>query len=190
VLERRRFRRVGGTQEIELGARVIAATNRDLRAEVNNNRFRHDLYHRLAVVVLRLPSLRDRREDILPLVRHFARDLGATETIESIFGADALARWERHPWPGNIRELRNAVEAALVVGPTGSYETLPTPSHDPATPLGPYKDARAAVVREFESDYLRRLLADANGNVSQAARAAKMDRSHLIDLLHRHGLKE
>ncbi|MBA3499305.1 MAG: sigma 54-dependent Fis family transcriptional regulator, partial [Deltaproteobacteria bacterium] len=76
VIERRRFRRVGGTAEIEVGARVIAATNRDLRAEVNNGRFRHDLYHRLAVVVLRLPPLRERREDIMPLVRHFARDLG------------------------------------------------------------------------------------------------------------------
>jgi DNA-binding NtrC family response regulator len=189
VLERRRFRRVGGTQEIEVGARVIAATNRDLRAEVNNNRFRHDLYHRLAVVVLRLPPLRERREDIAPLVRHFARDLGATEPVEKIFGADVLARWERHPWPGNIRELRNAVEAALVVGPMGSYEQLPPASHDPSEPLQPYKDARAAVVREFEYDYLKRLLEEANGNVSQAARSAKMDRSHLIDLLHRHGLK-
>ena len=189
VIERRRFRRVGGTQEIEVGARVIAATNRDLRAEVNNGRFRHDLYHRLAVVVLRLPPLRERREDILPLVRHFARDLGATDPIENIFGTEVLARWERHPWPGNIRELRNAVEAALVVGPLGNYEQLPAASHDPAVPLGPYKDARAAVVREFEYDYLQRLLAEANGNVSQAARTAKMDRSHLIDLLHRHGLK-
>ena len=190
VLERRRFRRVGGTQEIEVGARVIAATNRDLRAEVNTGRFRHDLYHRLAVVVLRLPPLRDRREDIIPLVRHFARDLGATEPVETIFGADTLARWERHPWPGNIRELRNAVEAALVVGPLGNYEQLPGPSHDDAEPLQPYKDARAAVVREFEHGYLKRLLAEAGGNVSQAARTAKMDRSHLIDLLHRHGLKE
>jgi DNA-binding NtrC family response regulator len=189
VLERRRFRRVGGAQEIEIGARVIAATNRDLRAEVNNGRFRHDLYHRLAVVVLRLPPLRDRREDILPLVRHFTRSLGGEDPIEAIFGAEALARWEKHPWPGNIRELRNAVEAALVVGPTGSYEALPHPSHDPTEPLQPYKDARAAVVREFEFAYLSRLLAEANGNVSQAARVAKMDRSHLIDLLHRHGLK-
>ena len=193
VLERRRFRRVGGTAEIELDARVIAATNRDLRAEVNNGRFRHDLYHRLAVVVLRLPPLRERRDDILPLVEHFARELGASGPLETVFGSETLARWQRHPWPGNIRELRNAVEAAIVVGPSGLAD-------DPADadgvtmtasgPLPPYKDARAAVVREFEREYLSRLLADAGGNVSQAARAAKMDRSHLIDLLHRHGLKE
>jgi len=191
VLERRRFRRVGGSAEIELDARVIAATNRDLRAEVNNGRFRHDLYHRLAVVVLRLPPLRERREDILPLVEYFARDLGANGTLETVFGAETLARWQRHPWPGNVRELRNAVEAAIVVGPGAYLEHAPAPDAVSAEgPLPPYKDARNSVVRDFERAYLTRLLADANGNVSQAARAAKMDRSHLIDLLHRHGLKE
>jgi DNA-binding NtrC family response regulator len=189
VLERRRFRRVGGSAEIDLDARVIAATNRDLRAEVNNGRFRHDLYHRLAVVVLRLPPLRERRDDILPLVEHFARELGAGGPLESVFGPETLARWQRHPWPGNVRELRNAVEAALVVGP-GSFGDEPIAGASTDGPLLPYKDARAALVREFERDYLTRLLAEAKGNVSQAARAAKMDRSHLIDLLHRHGLKE
>jgi DNA-binding NtrC family response regulator len=190
VLERRRIRRVGGAAEIELDSRVIAATNRDLRAEVNNGRFRHDLYHRLAVVVLRLPPLRERRDDIPPLVEHFARELGAYGSLEALFGAETLARWQRHPWPGNVRELRNAVEAALVVGPGAFTEAPPPPQADGDAPLGPYKDARAAVVREFEHGYLTRLLAEANGNVSQAARAAKMDRSHQIDLLHRHGLKE
>jgi len=190
VLERRRFRRVGGTTELELGARVIAATNRDLRAEVNSGRFRHDLYHRLAVVVLRLPPLRDRREDIVPIIEHFTRELGAVGTPLELFGEEPIARWQRHPWPGNIRELRNAVEAALVVGPSAYYDS-PEAEAAAAAPgkLLPYKDARATLLRDFELDYLRRLMADANGNVSQAARAAKMDRSHLIDLLHRHGLK-
>jgi DNA-binding NtrC family response regulator len=188
VLERRRFRRVGGSAELDVNARVIAATNRDLRAEVNNGRFRHDLYHRLAVVVLRLPPLRERREDILPLVEHFTRELGATGPVESVFGPDTLARWQKHPWPGNVRELRNAVEAAMVIGP--AYRDPSTGAPDPATPgFQPYKDARAAIVRDFERDYLMRLMADTKGNVSAAARAAKMDRSHLIDLLHRHGLK-
>ena len=191
VLERRRFRRVGGTQEVELGARVIAATNRDLRSEVNSGRFRHDLYHRLAVVVLKLAPLRERREDIPLLVEHFARELGAEGSIEDIFGSDQLARWQRHPWPGNIRELRNAVEAALVVGPqlTGDMPAqLPSPT-DETAPLPPYKDARAQIVGDFERSYLTRLMREADGNVSKAARVARMDRSHLIDLLHRHGLK-
>jgi DNA-binding NtrC family response regulator len=193
VLERKRFRRVGGSSEIELGARVIAATNRDLRSEVNAGRFRHDLYHRLAVVVLRLPPLRERREDIPVLIEHFARELGADGPIESVFDPDTLARWTKHPWPGNIRELRNAVEAALVVGTmplSGEFTAL---DWDPETggepPLGPYKDARAQVVGDFEKNYLTRLMAETNGNVSQAARTAKMDRSHLIDLLRRHQLK-
>jgi DNA-binding NtrC family response regulator len=190
VLERRRFRRVGGSQELDVNARVVAATNRDLRSEVNNGRFRHDLYHRLAVVVLRLPPLRERREDILPLVEHFARELGSIEPLETAFGADTLARWQRHPWPGNVRELRNAVEAALVVGP-GAYAEAPLAgAPDAKDLLLPYKDARAAIVGEFEREYLTRLLDESKGNVSAAARTAKMDRSHLIDLLHRHGLKD
>jgi DNA-binding NtrC family response regulator len=193
VLERKRFRRVGGSSEIELGARVIAATNRDLRTEVNAGRFRHDLYHRLAVVVLRLPPLRERREDIPLLIEHFARELGADGSIETVFDPETLARWNKHPWPGNIRELRNAVEAALVVGTmplSGEFTSLdwdPETGGDP--PLGPYKDARAQIVGDFEKKYLTRLMAETNGNVSQAARTAKMDRSHLIDLLRRHQLK-
>jgi DNA-binding NtrC family response regulator len=200
VLERRRFRRVGGSADLDLEARVIAATNRDLRAEVNTGRFRQDLYHRLAVVVLRLAPLRERREDIPLLVEHFARELGAAGTIDEVFGADQLARWQKHPWPGNIRELRNAVEAALVVGPQPLISELapppaaatgsaPRPVGDPGEPLPPYKDQRAAVVRDFEHGYLVHLMALAGGNVSHAARIARMDRSHLIDLLHRHGLK-
>lgn len=185
VLERRRFRRVGGSVEVEVGARVIAATNRDLRAEVNNGRFRHDLYHRLAVVVLRLPPLRERREEIPLLVEHFARELGVAGAIESTFAADVMARWQRHPWPGNIRELRNAVESALVVGPAMFEEQVAAAAQG----VGSYKDLRAAHVREFELDYLTRLMAEAEGNVSKAARIAKMDRSHLIDLLQRHNLK-
>jgi len=205
VLERKRFRRVGGSTDLDLEARVIAATNRDLRAEVNTGRFRQDLYHRLAVVVLRLVPLRERREDIPLLVEHFARELGAAGTIEQLFGAEQLAAWHKHPWPGNIRELRNAVESALVVGPQplGGEPAAPAvalgsaPGLAPGAAPGatgdesllPYKDQRAAVVRDFEHAYLVRLMAQAAGNVSHAARIAKMDRSHLIDLLHRHGLK-
>ncbi|HEY1814815.1 MAG TPA: sigma 54-interacting transcriptional regulator [Kofleriaceae bacterium] len=190
VLERKRFRRVGGTAEIEHNARVIAATNRDLRTEVNAGRFRHDLYHRLAVVVLRLPPLRERRDDVLMLVEHFARELGVDGPIENVFDAETLARWQRHPWPGNVRELRNAVEAAIVVGvsPMGA-ESGSSDAPGGLAPLPPYKDERARVVGDFERAYLTRLMADAKGNVSQAARIAKMDRSHLIDMLRRHDLK-
>jgi DNA-binding NtrC family response regulator len=197
VLERRRFRRVGGTEEIELGARVIAATNRDLRAEVNSGRFRHDLYHRLAVLVLRLPPLRERADDIPFLITHFARELGVTGPLEDVFGEEVLARWQRHPWPGNIRELRNAVEVATIVGVTELPAANELANADVANPnaanvddaLLPYKEARALHVVQFERAYLTRLLREAEGNVSRAARIARMDRSYLIDLLRRHDLK-
>jgi DNA-binding NtrC family response regulator len=193
VLERKRIRRVGGTVELAVDCRVVAATNRDLRSEVNTGRFRHDLYHRLAVVVMWLPPLRDRREDILMLIEHFAKEFGAVGPIETVFDAETLARWTKHPWPGNIRELRNAVEAMIVVGAmpfSSSPASWAEPSRDGNDePIGPYKDVRALVVGEFELSYLKRLMAESNGNVSQAARTAKMDRSHLIDLLRRHQLK-
>ena len=182
VLERRRFRRVGGDAEIELRARVVAATNRDLRAEVNHNKFRHDLYYRLAVVVLRLPALRERPEDIDLLVAYFARELGVTGALEDVFGATVLDHWRRRAWPGNIRELRNAVESAIVMGP-------PVDGSQASGPVTPYKQARADSSARFELEYVTRVMEVAEGNVSRAARLAAMDRSHLIDLLRRHGVR-
>jgi DNA-binding NtrC family response regulator len=163
---------------------VIAATNRDLRAEVNNTRFRHDLYHRLAVVVLRTPALRERPEDIPLLVERFAHELGAEGPIETCFGADMLTSWQLHPWPGNVRELRNAVEAALVLG-TAPPDPPSLESTDPSDAIEPYKLARAKALDAFEQPYLERVLAAAGDNISHAARLAKMDRSYLIDLLRR-----
>jgi len=188
VLERRRFRRVGGSTDLELRARVVAATNRDLRIEVNHGRFRPDLYHRLAVVTLRLPPLRERPDDIPLLVAHFAHELGAAGDPEQLFGAERLARWKRRPWPGNVRELRNAVEAAVVVGHEPAEWTEPGPPAEPAA-LAPYKHARATNVAAFEQAYITQLMAAADGNVSRAARLGQMDRSYLLDLLQRHKLR-
>ena len=109
----------------------------------------------------------------------------SARTIEETFGAEQLARWQRHPWPGNVRELRNAVESAMVIGT--SPELVAAVS---SAEIAPYKEARAVEVGAFERDYLAKLMAAADGNVSRAARIAKMDRSHLIDLLHRHGFKD
>ncbi len=188
VLERRRFRRVGGSEELSLDVRVLAATHRDLRAEVNAGRFRLDLYYRLAVVVLQIPPLRDRPEDIPALIDHFLSELGSTVPAATLFGADGLAELAKRPWPGNVRELRNVVESRLVLGPPES-----DPAGTAAPPSGflglPYKQARAAVTAEFEREYLTRLLAEAQNNVSRAARISQMDRSHLIELLHKHRLR-
>jgi DNA-binding NtrC family response regulator len=211
VLERKRYRRVGGQAELTVDARVIAATHRDLRAGVNGGTFRLDLYYRLAVVVLRLPPLRERAEDIPLLVDHFVRELGYVGSGEELLGAEVMAMLARQSWPGNVRELRNAVEAMLLMGDAhdlGSALDAGVPGRGGEAGGGgagagaeaaeaaeaaelerPYKEARAEVTRAFEERYLRRLIERAEGNVSKAARLAQMDRSHLIELLRRHQIR-
>ena len=195
VLERRAFRRVGGTEELNVDVRVVSATHRDLRAEVNRGTFRLDLFYRLAVVRLDVPALRERADDIPLLVAHFLKEAGFDGAIDDLVSPKAIKALQAHHWPGNVRELRNLVEATLAMGEP--------PALDPAATLAPgapapaaddtalsYKDARAQVLEAFEARYLKSLLEKSKGNVSAAARTARMDRSHLIELLQRHGLKE
>ena len=119
VLEQREIKRVGGDKTIKVDVRVLAATNRDLRAEVNGGNFREDLYFRLSVVHVELPPLRERREDVPALVQHFLREVASRRGLTLSFGQDAMAALVSHSWPGNVRELRNVVEraAALADGP-------------------------------------------------------------------------
>ncbi len=119
VLEQREIKRVGGDKTIKVDVRVLAATNRDLRAEVNAGHFREDLYFRLSVVHVELPPLRERREDVPSLVQHFLREVASRRGMTLSFGQDAMAALVSHSWPGNVRELRNVVEraAALTDGP-------------------------------------------------------------------------
>ena len=188
VLERRAFTRVGGAQQVTVDVRILAATHRDLRAEVNAGRFRADLYYRLAVAKIVVPPLRDRPEDVEPLARHFVQKLTGQEDLGPLAGA--LEALRAHPWSGNVRELRNVVEAAIVMGeldlggerPT----TLPT---QPGGPVAPYRDARAAALHRFEAEYLRDLIDRSSGNASEAARVARMDRPYLLTLLRKHGLR-
>jgi DNA-binding NtrC family response regulator len=199
VAERKRYRRVGGRDEIPVDVRIIAATNRDLRSEVNSGRFRLDLYYRIAVVLLNVPPLRDRREDIPLLVEHFLREAGHDGPVEDVFPPEAMTRLlsPEHTWPGNVRELRNVVESALVMGSQTMLDGESAPAsmrgmheQEPFAALygSPYKEARRAVLDRFERDYLAALLERTGGNVRQAARDAKMDRSYLTELLKRHGL--
>jgi DNA-binding NtrC family response regulator len=191
VLERRRFRRLGGKQDIAIDVRVVSATHRDLRAEVNSGTFRLDLYYRLAVVVMRVPPLRERADDIPLLVEHFLRECGHAGPVGELISPAALHALMQHHWPGNVRELRNLIEATVAMGEAPSLDGAPggpSTGRSAATDL-PYKEARAQVLHEFEESYLRALLERTRGNVSQAAREARMDRSHLIDLLQRHNLK-
>ena len=191
VLERHRFTRVGGAEPIDVDVRVLAATHRDLRGEVNAGAFRADLYFRLAVARLTIPPLRERADDLEPLV------IALAERFTGVAGdnplAHALPALRQQRWPGNVRELRNVVEAALVLGllpgAAGALDAAPLATPDAPGALASYREAKAAALTDFERDYLTRLLAAAAGNVSAAARLAQMDRPYLIQLLRRHGLR-
>ena len=201
VLERRRFRRLGGKRELSVDVRIISATNRDLRAEVNAGTFRLDLYYRLAVVRLEVPPLREHPEDIPLLVEHFLRECGHDGPVEALLSPGVLDSLKGHRWPGNVRELRNLVESIVAMGeappvadgpgPEGSASGAAPATADLIAPLLDlaYRPARQALLHEFEGRYLRRLLERARGNVARAARAARMDRSYLIELLSRHKLR-
>jgi DNA-binding NtrC family response regulator len=191
ALERKRIRRLGGKVDIPVDVRVVSATHRDLRAEINEGRFRLDLYYRLAVVTLRVPALRERRGDIALLVQHFLRESGETRALSELLSPQIIEQLEGQSFPGNVRELRNTIEALLAMGELPeSHYVAATGSTVVAGSLPPtYKKARDSVLAAFERAYLPELLRRTQNNVAKAAREADMDRSHLIDLLRRHGLK-
>jgi DNA-binding NtrC family response regulator len=192
VLERRRVTPLGSTTARPVDVRVIAATNRDLRALSNEGSFRADLYFRLAVVTVEMPALRQRREDIRIYVERFLDELDARGSFT--FNDDTLARLERNPWRGNVRELRNVIERAAALG-SGA---IPSAREDqpalPAVAAGidvdvPFKTAKAALVDDFERAYCAKLLDAHRDNISRAARAAELDRVYLLRLLDKHGLR-
>jgi DNA-binding NtrC family response regulator len=193
ALERRRFRRVGGTTDLAIDVRIASATHRDLRAEVNSGAFRLDLYYRLAVVTLTLPPLRERPEDLELLISHFLREAGHTGPLEDVFPPATMRTLATHRWPGNVRELRNLVEATLAMGEPPPLDAAPVPASgaDPferVLALG-YRDARQQILHAFEARYLAALFERSERNVSRAARDAGTDRSHLLELLQRHKLR-
>jgi DNA-binding NtrC family response regulator len=191
VLDSREVKRLGETAYRAIDVRVIAATNRDLRAEVNAQRFRSDLYYRLAVVQIRLPPLRERTQDLPMLVDAILADLGMSDhpLAATLRNDDARVQLTAHTWPGNVRELRNYVERCLALRaaiPPGAEPTADAVAEDVPVPL---KTARDRAIRVFEHAYLTDLLARHDGNVTAAARAAGVDRIHFYRLLWKHGLK-
>jgi DNA-binding NtrC family response regulator len=195
ALDKRMIRPVGSTTYQNVSVRVVAATNRELRAEVAAKRFREDLYYRLAVFRIAVPPLRERSSDVPLLVRHFVQSFAGMRGLR--VSAEDLDRLQRHPWPGNVRELRNVLERACAIahGETLDFEDFfggkETPGPDLVLPLHlPFKEAKAQVVDRFEREYLAALLARHEGNLSAAARAAALDRKHLRELLRKHGLRE
>jgi len=196
AIESRVINRVGSVDAVQLDVRVIAATNRDLREMVNRGTFRADLFFRLNIVRLRIPPLRERRDDIPFLIEHFYKQLADEPSADAI--AELQTVFMRLDWPGNVRELRNAVERAVLLGHIEDWEEgPPSPSvsppnpDDPAPALDfsiPFRDSKEQVINAWECTYFRELLRRHAGNVSAAARAAQMDRSYLRMLLKRHGI--
>jgi DNA-binding NtrC family response regulator len=187
VLEERVVTPVGSTTPVAIDVRVVAATNRDLREEVNRGGFRADLFYRLNVVRVHLPPLRERPEDIELLVDHF---YGQFSPDQSSPPPEMLASFKRQRWSGNVRELRSAVERAILLGDAAPDQpSAHTHGSDPFVDLSlPFRSAKDAVVSQFEKAYLAALIHAHGGNISKASRAARMDRNHLRELLRRHDL--
>jgi DNA-binding NtrC family response regulator len=192
VLETHEVRMVGDTKAKRVDVRVVAATNRDLEAEVRAGRFRRDLFFRLSVLPLTVPPLRQRMEDVPLLAESFLQRFAAEGAKPKRLSAAGLKRLLAHPWPGNVRELRNVLERAALlaqgddIGPEDLY--LDANSSKPL-PTGPFMAAKRAMVEAFEKDYVNRLLDEQAGNVSQAAKAAGLDRKNLQVLMKKYELK-
>jgi transcriptional regulator with GAF, ATPase, and Fis domain len=202
VLESGEFRRVGGNKTLRAEARVVAATKRNLKDEVERGKFREDLYFRLSVVPVTVPPLRMRREDIPLLIDHFIglakkRDASA---LSISLNRETVSTLTAHDWPGNVRELRNVLDRAIYIAAASGENELrlvdlpvsPRALGDPVLSFDPgqsYRETRAAFETDFEQRYVRWLLERHTGNISAAAREAKMDRKHLYDLARKHGLR-
>ena len=191
ALEERTVKRVGGNQRIKIGARVIAATNRDLRTEVNRGSFRADLYYRLNVVRLHIPPLRDRAGDLERLARHFYAEIAPDRAMP----AELLELFRRQSWPGNIRELRGAVERAVLLDDPAllALQGAPIASAPPGVEEEldleiPFRVGKQRAADRWEERYVRALMGRAKGNISEAARLARTDRGHLRSLLRKYGV--
>ena len=199
---------MGGNKTIRVNIRVVAASKRNLRMEVERGKFREDLYFRLAVVPVELPPLRERREDIPLLVEHLLASLGAqdpTGETPTRIAPSALDALVAHDWPGNVRELRNVLERAAYLARATGDDVVPFAgvplSASPSLQSSDgedggnfdeqksYRDTRAEWEARFERRYVGWLLDRHDGNISAAARAADMDRKYLYKLARKHGLR-
>lgn len=206
ALEQREIKRVGSSTPVKIDVRVICATNKNLRKEIEEGRFREDLYYRLSVVKISLPSLKERPEDIPPLVERLLTTAKYNRKPDGEIKVtkvddDALKLLARYEWPGNVRELNNVIERAcsFVDGNTISKPQLDfifaELSHGEERTERmrveadvPFKDAKQKIVESFEKEYLVDILKRNNHNLSKASREAKIDRKHLRNLLKKYGI--
>ena len=187
VLQERQVRPVGGMQHTPVDVRVISATHRDLEAEMAAGNFREDLYYRLKVVALRLPSLAERREDVPLLAGHFLNELTSRyKKVLNGFAPEAVEQLVGAAWPGNVRQLYNVIEqsVALATTPLMPASLVQQAIRNEETELTSFEQAR----RKFEREYLAQLLKITEGNVTNASRMAKRNRTEFYKLLQRHQL--
>lgn len=180
VLQEGEFHRVGGEQPIRVFVRVITATNRDLSEMVAQQKFREDLYYRLCVVPVRVPSLRERREDIRPLAEYFLAEFCARNNFRTRkFEPEAFEALEQHSWPGNIRELRNVVERMAILARGDVIGTSSVPAEIRAPKISAVRGNLRETRESAERDHILRALEESEWNVSGAARALGMERTNL-----------
>jgi two-component system response regulator GlrR len=187
VLQEKQVRPVGGMQHVPVDVRVISATHRNLETELAAGNFREDLYYRLKVVALNLPSLAERREDIPLLAGHFLNELAARYKKDVTgLSPEAVEQLVAAAWPGNVRQLYNVIEqsVALTTTPRIPANLVQQAIQREQTEFASFEQAR----RKFERDYLAQLLKITDGNVTQAARLAKRNRTEFYKLLQRHQL--
>ncbi len=196
ILQEQTFERVGGTELIKVDVRVIAATNKDLKEEIQKGNFREDLYYRLNVIPLVVPPLRRRPEDISLLIEHFLREASRKSGVETIKADNnVMRRLSEYAWPGNVRELKNLVERLVIMspGPTITINDLPSYISGEETSddhLGLFsrsllRDARSS----FEKEFIIRKLKRNNGNIAKTAEAIGIERSHLYRKIKSYGIE-
>lgn len=200
VLESQEFRRLGGDKNIQVDVRVIAASNKDLNAEVRNGAFREDLFHRINRFRLHVPPLRERREDIPLLASSFLREFSREHDLPVTgISPDAMNRLKYADWPGNVRQLRNAIETGVILSTTGAIQiwdlppdiqagppALPPASHGPKDIVGRV----GMTMDEIEKEAIRKTLADTGGNKTQAAKILKVGLRTLHRKVQTYGLED
>lgn len=187
ILQEKKFERVGGNKLIDMDVRVLAATNKDLEEEMKAGRFRQDLYYRLHVIPLSVPPLRDRKEDIKPLVERFLMDFTNKEGLEpKTLNDEALALLMKHDWPGNVRELKNIIERMIILTPSDEITAKDIPSlnikEESEAAFGSQTvtgDSLKDAKMDFERQFILKKLEENEGNISKTAEAIGLERSHL-----------
>lgn len=191
-LESRSFRKVGGTKDVKVDLRVIAATNKDLEALVREGRFREDLYYRLKVMVINIPPLRDRKEDILPLAQYFLSSYDSHRTEERKFSPECAPILLGYSWPGNVRELKNVVERASILSGSGDIMPVHLPDELKRSTTELQCDDLSAdmSLKEIEVRHIKKILKKVNGNKTTASKILGISRLTLRKKLQEAGEKD